>query len=38
MNPPTPAHWLRQQLSPLNLAAHITWIAVATDLLRQDFG
>ena len=38
MNPPAPAHWLRQQTSPLNLAAHITWIAVAADLWRQDFG
>ncbi|HRG15284.1 MAG TPA: sensor histidine kinase [Pseudomonadota bacterium] len=38
MNPPTPAHWLRQQTSPLNLAAHITWMAVAADLWRQDFG
>lgn len=38
MNPYTPSYWLRQQVSPLNLAAHITWIAVAVDLWRQDFG
>ena len=38
MNAPAPSQWLQQQVAPLNLAAHITWIAVATDLLRQDFG
>lgn len=38
MNPHTSSYWLRQQVSPLNLAAHITWIAVAVDLWRQDFG
>lgn len=37
MNPHVPA-WLRQQAAPLNLAAHLTWIAVALDLWRQDFG
>ncbi|MBP7622797.1 MAG: hypothetical protein KA763_02410, partial [Xanthomonadales bacterium] len=38
MNPHASLHWLRQQLEPLNLAAHITWIAIAVDLARQDFG
>lgn len=38
MNPHASLHWLRQQLEPLNLAAHITWIAIAIDLERQDFG
>lgn len=38
MNPPLTASWLRQQLTSLNLAAHITWVAVAADLWRQNFG
>lgn len=38
MNPTTSPHGLRHQLEPLNLAAHITWIAIAADLMRQDFG